>query len=178
MAEQGDHRFRQPFPARAQDLSSFPPPTQPRPSALRASDQPPESAQVTLGPTKVPQEPRRSEELLPNTAVINQTGIRPKIFSPQGTAWSPLIPPKPELNDHHVDHKGIKQERSPSPSASDAGEKFVRDMIDIQRQQQPHNEQLMYMQQHRDQQLQQLLGQHQQLSLTLTLPHAEVQTFD
>ena len=48
-------------------------------------------------------------------------------------------------------------------------------MIDIQRQQQPHNEQLMYMQQHRNQQL---LGQHQQLSLTLTLPHADVQTFD
>ena len=51
-------------------------------------------------------------------------------------------------------------------------------MIDIQQQQQRHNEQLMYMQQYRDQQLQQLLGQHQQLSLTLTLPHAEVQTFD
>lgn len=32
--------------------------------------------------------------------------------------------------------------------------------------------------QHRDQQLQQLLGQCKQLSLTLTLPHAEVQTFN
>jgi len=51
-------------------------------------------------------------------------------------------------------------------------------MIDIQRQQQQHNEQLMYMQQYRDQQLQQLLGQHKQLFLTLTPPHAEVQTFD
>ena len=175
MAEQGDHRFRQPFPARAQDLSSFSPPTQPRPSALRASDQLSESAQATLGLIKVPQEPRRSEELLPNPAVINQPGIKAKIFSPQGTAWSPVIPPKPELNDHHVDHKGIKKERSPSLSTSDAGEKSVRDMIDIQRQQQPHNEQLMYMQQHRNQQL---LGQHQQLSLTLTLPHADMQTFD
>ena len=51
-------------------------------------------------------------------------------------------------------------------------------MIDIQRQEQRHNEQLMHMQQHCDQHLQQLLGPHQQLSLTLTLPHAEVQTFD
>lgn len=51
-------------------------------------------------------------------------------------------------------------------------------MIDIQRQQQRHNERLMHMQQYRDQQLQQLLGQHQQLSLTLTLLHAEVEIFD
>ena len=36
----------------------------------------------------------------------------------------------------------------------------------------------MFMLQHRDQQLQQLLGQCKQLSLTLTLPHAEVQTFN
>ena len=47
----------------------------------------------------------------------------------------------------------------------------------LQRLQQRHMEQLMYMQQYCDQQLQQLLGQHQQLFLTLTLPHAEVQTF-
>ena len=51
-------------------------------------------------------------------------------------------------------------------------------MIDIQRQQQCHNEQLMHMQRYRDQQLQKLLLQHQHLSLTLTLPHAEVQTLD
>ena len=51
-------------------------------------------------------------------------------------------------------------------------------MIDIQRQQQRHNEQLMYMQEQRDQQLQKLLAQYQQLPLTLTLPHVEVQTFD
>ena len=72
-------------------------------------------------------------------------------------------------------HEGIEQERSPSLSTSDIGEKFVQD-INIQQQQQPHNKQLMYMQQYCAQQL--LLGQHQQLSLTLTLPHAEVQTFD
>ena len=79
-----------------------------------------------------------------------------------------------------MEHKGIKQERSSSPSTSDIGEKVVRGMIDIQWQQQRHlyNEQLMYMQQYRDQQLQQLLGQHQQLSLTLMLPHPEVQAFD
>ncbi|XP_068716993.1 uncharacterized protein [Montipora capricornis] len=178
VAEQGDHYFQQPFPTQKQDLSPFSPPSQPRPSVLRASDQFSESAQATPGLIKVPQRPRRPEELQPDPAVINQPGSKPKIFSPQGTAWSPVILLKPELNDHHVDHEGIKQERSPSPGASDVGEKFVRDMIDIQRQQQRHNEQLMYMQQYSDQKLQQLLGQHQQLSLTLTLPHAEVQTFD
>ena len=46
VAEQGDHRFRQSFPARTQDLSPFSPPTQPRPSALRASDQLSESVQA------------------------------------------------------------------------------------------------------------------------------------
>ena len=51
-------------------------------------------------------------------------------------------------------------------------------MIDVQRQQQQHNGRLMYMQQSRDRQLQQLLGQHHQLALTLTLPHTDVQTFD
>lgn len=71
VAEQGDHRFRPPFPARTQDLSPFSPPTQPHPSALRESDQLSESAQATLGLIKVPQEPRRSEELLPNPAAIN-----------------------------------------------------------------------------------------------------------
>lgn len=57
---------------------------------------------------------------------------------------------------------------------SDVAEKFIQDMIDIQRQQQRHSEQLIHMQQYRDQQLQQLLRQHQQL----TLPHAEVKIFD
>ncbi|KAK2568910.1 hypothetical protein P5673_006976 [Acropora cervicornis] len=102
--------------------------------------------------------------------VINQPGSKPKIFLPERTAWSPVIPPKPKLSDYDVDHKGIKHVRSPSLSTSDVGEKFRRDMINIQRQQW-HNEQLMCMQQ-------QLLGQYQLLSLTRTLPHAEVQTFD
>lgn len=81
--------------------------------------------QGTPGLIKVLQEPRRSEELQPNPAVINQPCSKPNIFSPQGTAWSPVIPPKPELNDHRVDHEDIKQERSPSPSTSDTGEKLV-----------------------------------------------------
>ena len=175
VAEQGDHYLPQPLPVWTQDLSPSSPPTQPCPSAPRALDPFSESEQVAPSFIRAPQESRRSEELRPNPAVINQPSGKPNIFSPQGTAWSPVIPPKPEFSDHR---EGVKQERSLSPTTSDIGEKFVRDMIDIQRQQQCHNEQLMYMQQYRDQQLQQLLGQHQQLSLTLTLPHAEVQTFD
>ena len=79
---QGDHYFRQPFPVQTQDLSPSPPPTQPRPSALRALHQFPESAQATPGLIKVPQEPRRSEELQPNPAVTNQPRSKPNIFSP------------------------------------------------------------------------------------------------
>ena len=99
-------------------------------------------------------------------------------LSPHATPWLPENLPKLGLSERCPDPNEIKQERSPSPSHSAVGEKFIQDMIDIQRQQQRHNEQLMHMQQYRDQQLQQLLGQNQHLSLTLTLPHAEVQTFD
>ena len=136
VAEQGDHYFRRPTPVQTQGPSPFLPPTQPRPPALHVLDQFSEGARATPGVNKVPQEPRRSEEFQPNPAVISQPCSKPNIFSPQGTAWSPVIPPKPKLNDHRMDHKGIKQERSPSPSTSDIGEKFVRDMIDVQRQQQ------------------------------------------
>ena len=121
-------------PWRNKEPSQFSPPTPSRPP-----DQFSEGVKPTQGFIKVPQVPGRSEELKPD----------PK----QGTPWTPVILPKPELSDGRFDREGAKQERSPSPSNSDIGEKFVRDMIDIQRQQ-------------------------QQLSLTLTLPHAEVQTFD
>ena len=92
---------------------------------------------------------------------------------------SPVILPKLELSDRHSNRNEIKQERIPSPSNSAVGEKVILDMIDIQRQQQQrHNEQLIHVQPYRDQQLQQRLGQYQQLSQTIALPHAEVQTFD
>ena len=159
VAEQGAQYVPQPPPMRSQDPSQFSPPTPSRPP-----DQFSEGVKPTQGFIKVPQVPGRSEELKPD----------PK----QGTPWTPVILPKPGLSDGRFDREGAKQEGSPSPNNSDIGEKFVRDMIDIQQQQQQHNKQLMHMQQYRDQQLQQLLGQHQQLSLTLTLPHAEVQTFD
>ena len=158
-AEQGTQNIRQPSPMRSQDPPQFSPPTQPRPP-----DQFSEGVKPTQGFIKVPQVPGRSERL-------EQDPI-------QGTPWTPVVLPKPEFSYGRSDREGVKQERSQSPTNSDIGEKFVRDMIDIQRQQQRHNEQLMHMQQYRDQQLQQLLGQHQQLSLTLTLPHAEVQAFD
>lgn len=81
-------------------------------------------------------------------------------------------------SEHRSDYKGVKQEHNPSVCHSDVGENFIQDMTDIRRQQQWHNEQLMHMQQYRNEQFRQVLGQHQQLSLTLTLPHAEVEIFD
>ena len=93
VAEQGDHYSRQPLPVQTQDLSPSSPPTQPRRSAPRALDQISESEQAAPGLIRVPQEQRRSEELQPTPAVINQPSGKPEIFSPQGTAWSPVIPP-------------------------------------------------------------------------------------
>ena len=61
---------------------------------------------------------------------------------------------------------------------SSTGERFLRELIDIQRKQQWHNEQLMFYQQSRDRQLQELLSQQHRLSLTLSLPSTEVQVFD
>lgn len=131
---------------------------------------PSQSLQASHGFSKESQRPKESG--------ITQPGNKFDNLSPQATPCSSANLPKLELSDHRSNRTEIKQERTSSPSNSEIGEKFIQDMIDIQRQQQRHNEQLMHMQQYRDQQLQQLLGQHQQLSLTLTLPHAEVQTFD
>ena len=112
-----------------------------------------------------------------NPVVIQPDGkIHP--LSPHATPWLPENLPKLGLSERCLDPNEVKKERSPSPRHSAVGEKFIQDMIDIQRQQQRHNEQVMHMQQYCDQQLQQVLGQHQHLSLTLTLPHAEVHTFD
>ena len=48
----------------------------------------------------------------------------------------PTNPLKFELSNRRSDRNEIKKGRSPSPSTSDVGEKFIQDMIDIQRQQQ------------------------------------------
>ena len=67
---------------------------------------------------------------------------------------------------------------SSSSADSSTGERFLQELIDIQREQQRHNEQLVFYQQSRDRQLQELLSQQHRLSLTLSLPSTEVQVFD
>ena len=190
VAELEDQHAQLPSYARTQDIATSPLPGQPRlpvllnrdthsslptPSVLDPS---PETLETFHGLPNKFQEANGSEEVNWTAPVVTQPGSKFNIFSPQADSWFPTNPPKFELSNHRSDRNEIKKQRSSSTSTSDVGEKFIQDMIDIQRQQQRHNEQLMYMQQYRDQQLQQLLGQHQQLSLTLTLPHAEVQTFD
>ena len=64
-----------------------------------------------------------------------------------------------------------------SPDDSEVAEKFLHDMLDIQRQQQQQSYEMLQMQQARDHQLQQLLGQHQQLGLTTMLPNVKVPTY-
>lgn len=181
-AEQEDQYVQQPLYARTQDPSTSSLPGRPRLPVLPNMDTyssaqtpnvlvpPSQSLQASHGFSKESQRPKESG--------ITQPGNKFDNLSPQATPWSSANLPKLELSDRRSNRTEIKQERTSSPSNSEIGEKFIQDMIDIQRQQQRHNEQLMHMQQYRDQQLQQLLGQHQQLSLTLTLPHAEVQTFD
>ena len=100
------------------------------------------------------------------TPMVTQPGIKINPLSSHTTPWLPANLPKFGLSERQ------EQEGSLSLSHSAVGEKFRPDMMDIQQHQQHHNEQLMHMQQYCDQQLQQLLGQHQHLSLT----HAEEQT--
>ena len=64
-----------------------------------------------------------------------------------------------------------------SPDDSEVAEKFLHDMLDIQRQQQQQSYEMLQMQQARDHQLQQLLGQHQQLGLTTMLPNVKVPAY-
>ena len=125
-----------------------------------------------------PQTAKLPAEIHQANPVVTQPDGKIHPLSPHATPWLPENLPKLGLSERCQDPNEVKKERSPSPRHSAVGEKFIQDMIDIQRQQQRHNEQVMHMQQYCDQQLQQVLGQHQHLSLTLTLPHAEVHTFD
>ena len=50
--------------------------------------------------------------------------------------------------------------------------------LQISREQQRHNKRLLYLQESRDHQLQELLAQQNKFSLSLTLPSSEVQVFD
>ena len=88
------------------------------------------------------------------------------------------LPGASTANEHLSDQIGNCQKGSPSSTDSSTGEKFLQELIDIQREQQQHNERFMVFQQSRDRQLQELLSQHQNLSLTLSLPSTEVQVFD
>ena len=83
------------------------------------------------------------------------------------------LPSKP-VGDVRLNNAGD----SSSSADSSTGERFLQELIDIQREQQRHNEQLVFYQQSRDRQLQELLSQQHRLSLTLSLPSTEVQVFD
>ena len=83
------------------------------------------------------------------------------------------LPSKP-VGDVRLNNAGD----SSSPADSSTGERFLQELIDIQREQQRHNEQLVFYQQSCDCQLQELLSQQHRLSLTLSLPSTGVQVFD
>ena len=182
LAELGEQYVQLPSYARTRtrDFATSPLPGQPRLPVLvkRETDLSLPTPGILDPPSNESQRTTGSRKDRQPTPEDSQPGSKFKTFTPQATPWAPANLPKLELSDRCSDPNEIKRERSPSQSNSAVGEKFIQDMIDIQRQQQQHNEQPMYMQQYRDQQLQQLLGQHKQLFLTLTPPHAEVQTFD
>ena len=60
---------------------------------------------------------------------------------------------------------------------SELAEHFLNDMLDMQRQQQHQSQQMMQLQHSRDIYLQQLMNQHQQSALSMTLPNIQVPTF-
>ena len=93
-----------------------------------------------------PQTAKLPGEIHQANPVVTQLDGKIHPLSPHATPWLPENLPKLGLSERCPDPNEIKQERSPSPSHSAVGEKFIRDMIDIQRQQQRHNEQLMHMQ--------------------------------
>ena len=97
----------------------------------------------------------------------------------------PMIPQetKPFENKYYEDvrpasHIEDSIKESPSSHGSSTGERFLQELIDIQREQQRHNKRLLYLQESRDHQLHELLAQQNKLSLSLTLPSSEVQVFD
>ena len=87
-------------------------------------------------------------------------------------------PSDPAGNEHPLRQIKNCQKGSASSADSSTGEKFLQELIDIQKKQQRRNEQLMIFQQSCDRQLQELLSQHQMLSLTPSLPSTEVQVFN
>ena len=90
---------------------------------------------------------------------------------------------KPLENKYYEDvrlasHLEDSIKESPSSHGSSTGERFLQELIDIQREQQRHNKRLLYLQDTRDHQFQGLLAQLNKLSFSLTLARSEVQVFD
>ena len=128
------------------------------------------------------------------TASIKQPSGIPAQVLPLPLDQQPFSPMKPRLpmapqetkpleNKYYEDVRlashledGVKA--SPSSHDSSIGERFLQELIDIQREQQRHNKRLLYLQESRDHQFQELLAQQNKLSLSLTLPSSEVQAFD
>ena len=67
---------------------------------------------------------------------------------------------------------------SPSSLGSFTGERFLQELIEIQKKQQRYNKSLLYLQESRDLQLQEPLAHQNKPSLSLTLPSSEAQVFD
>ena len=134
-------------------------------------------ANAELETASIKQPPGIPAQVLP--LPLDQQPFSPKKPRP------PMAPveTKPLENKYYDDVRlachpedGIKE--STSSHGSSTGERFLQELIEIQREQQRHNESLLYLQESRDLQLQELLAQQNKLSLSLTLPSSEVQVFD
>lgn len=128
------------------------------------------------------------------TASIKQPSEIPAHVLPLSLDQQPFSPTKPRPpmapqetkpfeNKYYEDvrlasHLEDSIKESPSSGGSSTGARFLQELIDIQREQQRHNKRLLYLQESRDHQLQELLAQQNKLSLSLTLPSSEVQVFD
>ena len=144
---------------------------------LRAQAEEQTYANAELETASVKQPSRIPAQLLP--LPLDQQPFSPMKPRP------PMAPQetKPLENKYYEDvrlagHLEDDIKESPSPHGSSIGERFLEELIEIQREQQRHNKSLLYLQKSRDHQLQELLAQQNKLSLSLTLPSSEVQVFD
>ena len=78
-------------------------------------------------------------------------------------------PPQPSVKEKLI--------KDGSDDSSEIAEDFLRNMIDIQQQQQQQNQKIIDVQHIRDQQLEQLIGHHKDLATSMSLPQMQVPVF-
>ena len=99
--------------------------------------------------------------LEPQSRGLPQTALNPDV-----SEWTTRTKPDPSRYERR------------SEASSEIAENFLRNVVDLQQQQQHQTQQMFQTQQYRDQQFQQLISHHQEMSLSMSLPDVQVPTFN